>query len=244
MFSRLLASGAFAALLLSSPWLCPIASANVIVTGTRVIYPAAEREVTVRVENAGDEASLVQLWADKGNDQLKADEADAPFLIVPPITRIEPGKGQSLRLIFTQAQVPSDRESVYWLNMLDVPPLPKDSENYMQVAFRTRLKVFLRPSGLVGEPEEAPAAITWALVKSEKGMALRGTNKSAYYVSFNEVSAVTPTKTFKGTGGMIAPGSTAEFAIDGLPPQLPAGSSVRFTWINDYGAVTTETHPL
>ncbi|WP_097085683.1 MULTISPECIES: molecular chaperone [unclassified Pseudomonas] len=239
----MLARCAFA-LVLSAPWLCGNVWANVVVVGTRVIYPATEKEIAVRLENSGNEASLVQMWADKGNDQLKADNADAPFLIVPPITRIEPGKGQSMRLIFTQVPVPGDRESVYWLNVLDVPPLAKDRENYMQVAFRTRLKIFLRPAGLAGEPEDAPRAVTWALVKGQAGMALRATNPSAYYVSFNDVAAVTPTATFKGPAGMIPPKGTAEFAIEGLPAQLPAGSSVRLSWVNDFGAVYPVTRPL
>ncbi len=243
MFIGMLARSAFV-VLLGAPWLCGNAWANVIVVGTRVIYAAAEKEVTVRLENSGDEAALVQLWADRGNDQLKADNADAPFLIVPPITRIEPRKGQSIRLIYTQASVPNDRESVFWLNILDVPPLAKDRENYMQVAFRTRLKIFLRPDGLVDEPEQAPRSLSWALVKGDKGMALRATNPSPYYVSFNEVAAVTPTSTFKGTAGMIPPKSTAEIAIEGLPSQLPKGSSVRLNWVNDFGAVATLTRPL
>ena len=41
------------------------ANANVIITGTRVIYPAGQKNVIVKLENNDDSAALVQAWIAK-----------------------------------------------------------------------------------------------------------------------------------------------------------------------------------
>jgi len=99
------------------------ASASVIVGGTRVVYPLDQREVTVRLENDSKNPSLVQVWMDDGNADAKPGETKVPFLITPPIFRMEPRKTQMLRVIFSgDTSLPQDRESVYWFNVLDIPP--------------------------------------------------------------------------------------------------------------------------
>ncbi|TID15846.1 molecular chaperone [Avibacterium paragallinarum] len=42
-------------------------SANVIITGTRVIYPSNQKNVSVQLTNAGTNPSLVQAWIDNGD---------------------------------------------------------------------------------------------------------------------------------------------------------------------------------
>ncbi|WP_251677901.1 fimbria/pilus periplasmic chaperone [Escherichia coli] len=66
------------------------------------------------------------------------------LLLPPPINRVDPGKGQTLRVTFTDLPLPTDRESVFWLNVLEIPTRyePKSNDNYLQVAFRTRIKLF------------------------------------------------------------------------------------------------------
>src|SRR6185312_1276720 len=100
----------------------PEATAGVVVNGTRVVYPAAKREVTISLRNAGETPSLVQAWLDAGNPQSKPGEAHVPFVLSPPLFRLDPTKVQSLRLVYTRDPLPEDRESVFWLNVLDVPP--------------------------------------------------------------------------------------------------------------------------
>ncbi len=82
---------------------CQDALAGVVVNGTRVIYPAQAREVTVQVDNVGESPALVQAWIDSGDANQTADTSDAPFVLTPPIARVEPGRSQALRLIFSGA---------------------------------------------------------------------------------------------------------------------------------------------
>lgn len=210
---------------------CHHALAGVVVNGTRVIYPAQSREVTVQIDNVGDSPALVQAWIDDGDVNQTADTAKAPFVLTPPISRVEPGRSQALRVIFSGAQLPADRESVFWLNVLDVPPSPEKTDdgeqNYLQVAFRSRLKLFYRPRGLPGAANDAPATLRW----SRNGDRLRVENPSPFHVTLAEVHAVSQTgeKAVEDKGKMVSPMQSAEFVA---PADL---DQVRFITINDYG---------
>src|SRR6478609_879117 len=151
---RLLALSAFA---------FGLCHAAIVITGTRVVYPAEEREVTVKMNNTGTLPALVQTWIDDGNEKTSAQEKSVPFALLPPIFRIDPGKGQSVRMTYTKEPLPQDRESVFWLNVLEIPPRPdaelRDSRNILQMAFRSRIKIFFRPKGLPGNANEAIAGL-------------------------------------------------------------------------------------
>lgn len=213
------------------------ATAGVVINGTRVIYPAQSREVTVQVDNVGDAPALVQAWVDSGDPDQTADTSSAPFVLTPPISRVEPGRSQALRLIFSGAQLPTDRESVFWLNVLDVPPSPENTgdeeQNFLQVAFRSRLKLFYRPQGLTGNANDAPSSLRW----SRHGDRLRVDNPSPYYVTLAEVRAVTGSneRPVEEEGTMVEPKQNLEFTV---PADI---EQVRFTTINDYGGRVEHT---
>ncbi|MFC0226905.1 fimbrial biogenesis chaperone [Serratia aquatilis] len=221
--------------------------ANIVISGTRVIYPAKEREVTVKTTNMGKEPSLAQVWVDRGDPNARADNANAPFLVTPPLVRIEPGKGQAFRVVFTGESLPKDRESLFWFNLLDVPPLPKDADaNVMQVAYRSRIKLFYRPDGLAGNPVKAAESLTWTRGAASKGgTVLQVRNNSAFYVSLASVSLKSGTTSVKTDGGYtLAPFSTQDVTLKG-PGTLPAGQAdLTYSWVNDYGAAVSQTSTL
>lgn len=213
------------------------AAANVVIAGTRVVYPANEREITIKLDNVGNEPALIQAWVDTGNPDSRPDQANAPFLLMPPVARISPQRSQTLRMTYTHDPLPQDVESVFWLNVLDVPPLPKSADsNFMQVAFRSRIKVFFRPEGLKGYAEDTPAAITWTLVAKGKGFALRGTNPTVFNASYNKTELLVGGKIYSSKGGMIPARGTFEFPLEGLQDRPQGSATVRYEWLNDYGA--------
>src|SRR5579863_9536019 len=223
------------------------ANANVVIGGTRVIYPADQREVTVKLSNAGDQPALVQAWIDSGDVDAPPEKSNAPFVLTPPLTRIEPGRGLTLRLVYTQEPLPADRESVFYLNTLDIPPdaKPGDDRNLLQVAFRTRIKIFFRPAGLPGNPDEAAEQLKWKLVRDASGgYALDCSNDSAYHVSFNEVGIAHAGQVASGGGGMVSPHGTTRFLLNDLT-SLPSGPlELRYTSVNDYGAPVAHQQPI
>ncbi|MDN6859912.1 fimbria/pilus periplasmic chaperone [Pseudomonas sp. CAN2814] len=215
-----------------------LAHAGIEINGTRVVYPAGKSEVSVSMVNNDKDARLVQAWVDTGDASVRPETTKAPFVITPPLSRVNPGKGQTLRLIFTKAQVPQDRETVFWLNVLEIPPKPKaaqgEESNYLQFAVRSRLKIFYRPSGLPGSPDEAVKAIHWRLLAKGNGYAVECDNPSAYNVSFSNVNLKgAPRDERVSKGGMCPAKGKETFAVMGGPEG--SGGKVVFTSINDYG---------
>lgn len=219
---------------------CAAASANsgVVITGTRVVYPEESREVSIRMRNADEKPLLVQAWIDDGAINASPATLDVPFLVTPPVSRVEPQKGQTLRIVYVGADLPRDRESLYFLNVLEVPPKTerKQDENYMQLAVRTRLKLFLRPTGLPTQIEEAPKALTWEL--GAKGE-VQVRNPTPYYVTFSRVQANIAGAQVVFNQDMVAPFGSLELtrAVGKATDKLPAtANQIRFGVINDYGA--------
>ena len=217
------------------------AHAGIVVGATRVVFPGASRDVSVRVENKGQDPALVQAWIDDGDDRSSPENARAPFAITPPIFRIDPGRGHALRIVHVGAPPPADHEALYWLNVLEIPPSPEAGKgvNTLQFAFRHRLKLLHRPSGLDVVPADSPAVLKWSIEGKGASRRLRVDNPSPYVMSFNEVTIVagkTPAASYPLGGGMALAKGQASWPLL-KETTLPAGVSVRFATINDYGAV-------
>ena len=71
---------------------------NVIITGTRIIYPEAAQSMSVQLTNNSNTPSLVQSWIDDGNINSTPENSDAPFYLYPPIIKIEGLQGQQLKI--------------------------------------------------------------------------------------------------------------------------------------------------
>lgn len=224
-----------AAALLALPGAIASAFAGVVIEGTRVVYPGREREVTVKMTNKGDGPVLMQVWADRGDAHSQPQTADAPFLITPPIFRLDAGKGQSVRVVFAGEDVPADRESLFWFNSLEVPAMPADTDrNYMQIALRSRLKLFYRPAGLRGDLPAAVEGVVWQVRPTAQGYALHGENPSPYHVTFTKLLVIQDGQRYDAQSGMIDPLSSRDFPLTGFPGKR-AGARVSYGWMSDYG---------
>ncbi|BCG00677.1 hypothetical protein PPGU19_052450 [Paraburkholderia sp. PGU19] len=100
------------------------ARASVTIGATRVVYPLDQREVTVKLTNDSRNPSLVQVWLDSGDANAKIDESRTPFVITPPIFRMNAGRSQTLRIIYSGDALPQDRESVYCSTCWTCRPKP------------------------------------------------------------------------------------------------------------------------
>ncbi|GGA34519.1 fimbrial biogenesis chaperone [Dyella nitratireducens] len=224
------------------------AEATVVINGTRVVYPAQDSDVTVQIENRGSTPSLVQVWLDAGDEKATPENVKVPFTITPPLFRLDGGKSASVRMVYTKEPLPSDKESLFWLNVLEVPSKSSDDgSSRLDFAYRTRIKVFFRPSRLPGNAASAAHKLTWKLVDGEggKGAALQVTNPTPYYVNFAQVGLSIGERSVNGDGGgMVAPGGTAVFPIKELASRPAGDVKAQFNVISDYGAVSTIVQPL
>ncbi|WP_421096168.1 fimbria/pilus periplasmic chaperone [Pseudomonas sp. 16FHM2] len=212
-----------------------------MITGTRLIYPSDQKEITVKLNNNGTQPALTQSWIDTGSVESTPTSSKAPFVLSPPVARIDPAKGQSLRVMFTGAPLAQDKESVFWLNVLEIPPKPQGAEdlNTLQMAFRSRIKLFYRPMTLPGTASEAIEQVQWQLVpaRSGQGMALQAFNPTAFHVSLVELDLVAGAQRDRSEDGMVGPGETRQFLLPTLKRRPVGAAHVEFNAINDYGAL-------
>ncbi|GLQ48192.1 fimbria-related chaperone [Dyella lipolytica] len=219
------------------------ANASVLIAGTRVVFPAQDGEVTVRLTNDNAHPALVEAWIDNGDPKSTPDKVNVPFLITPPLFRMEAHKDQSLRIISTPTQLPSDRESLFWLNVLEIPPKPSGEEaagkNLLQFAIRSRLKLFYRPAHLPGDAQKAPEQVTWKAVADGQGYALEVRNPTPYHVTIVKLSLDVGGKSYSADTGMVDPLGVLHLKVKGLTATPAAGTSVAYDIVNDYGATAS-----
>lgn len=236
-----LASGAVAALSL----LTPLCHAGVIIHGTRVIYPAERQEVVVRLENRGSRPVLVQAWLDTGDRHSTPVTAQTPVTVSPLIARIEPHQQQALRLRYSGEPLPTDRESLFWLNVLEIPPRSADAEqnNHIELSFRTRLRVFLRPQALPYSVASAVSKLQWKLVAQDRGWALQVTNPTPYHISLASVALLSAGKRFSkapnqaANDSLLLPAGHVKLFALPLLRNCPSDTAmVEFTSVSDFGA--------
>ncbi|GAB7129000.1 fimbrial chaperone [Silvimonas sp. JCM 19000] len=219
------------------------ATADVVISGTRAVYNGKDREITVRLTNGGKRPLLAQSWIDDGAAEQRPEEIKVPFTLTPPVARLDAGKGQSLRIAYTQEALPTDRESLFWLNVLEVPPKSKatgDDANTLQLAFRTRIKLFFRPVGLVGEASAAPALLTWQLQTDPAdphAVMLQVANPSPFHVSLAGIDVSAAGTKANAEAGMVAPHSQKQFALKGLKGKPAGPVTIDYHFINDFGGV-------
>lgn len=209
--------------------ICFTAHAGIVIDSTRVIYPADKKEVTVSLKNTGTHPTLIQSWIDTGDPLASPGKSTVPFVIMPPITRIDGGKGQTLRLIYTGKALPEDRESIFWLNVLAVPPKKADAKSHLlNVAYQTRIKLFFRPSSLNLKANDAAQKLQW---KIESG-ALSVFNPTPYYISLLNVEWLKAGTSVSVAGEMVSPFGQIRLEKREIPDGI---SSVDYTIIDDLG---------
>lgn len=127
--------------------------AGIMPSQSRIVYHQLDRAQAIMLANTNDYPVIVQTWIDKGEGS--PDSPNIPFISIPPVTQLASGDMKGVRIIYTQALIPQDRESLFWLNMYEVPPEKKGtiSENSMLVTMNTQIKLFYRPKGVIGIPE-------------------------------------------------------------------------------------------
>lgn len=198
--------------------------AGVIIGGTRVIFDGNKKEAAISVNNPDSTPYLIQSWI----DTLAGGAEKAPFIITPPLYRLDKGQ-QNVERIVLAGVLPQNKESLFWLNIKTIPSAAK-VDNTLQVAVKTRIKLIYRPAAMKGaNPDDVADKLTW----QRSGQQLQVTNPTSFVMNFNEISV----------GGKkinevsyVLPGATATFA---LPPSV-SGGGVKFKIINDYGSPGSE----
>lgn len=213
-----------------------LAHAGVVLGGTRVIYPANLAEVQVALKNKdNDKRYLVHSWVSN------IDDSKAPFIITPPIYKLDENHQTLLHVVYTgsQSSVPQDRESLYMANVKSVSAIPEAlrDNNTLQFAIKTKLKLFYRPVSL----KESEAKTAWqSLQFSRSQNQLIVKNPTPFYVTFGRLTVAG--KEIKPAAGQQTPSAltmmVAPFGEQRFPLSSSAKEDVVWTAINDFGSET------
>ncbi len=205
------------------------------VVGTRFVYPGDARALTILARNGGAEPILVQAWLDVGDANADPDRLRVPFVVTPPLVRLDPARPLAIRVQSIGSDLPTDRESCFWINLLEVPPAAPTHDNTLRIAYRLRMKLLYRPPGLAGDPDRAPNALTWTRANRQAAPTIVATNPTPYYVTLTRVLL---------NGEPVVPASRA---VDIAPfdrAEIPAGTrsdgkgdaEIVFDAVDDSGA--------
>lgn len=216
----------------------------VTMMGTRVVYPGDARERMLQFTNEGKAPNIVQVWIDEGDPQATLETARSPFVVTPQVFLVEPQAGQVARVVVADAaSLPSDRESVFYLNFSQVPALKKSDQdrNRLVLLVNSRLKLFYRPAGLPGSSAAIgdQLQVNW----SDKGITVH--NPTAYHAVVLNAELLS-----NGKGrpvpnvDMIAPKSSATWPMEQGAQPRTGPRTLRLGIINDFGATVYSDHSL
>lgn len=214
------------------------AQASVVITGTRVIYPGDAQGKIVQITNQDPFPNVVQTWIDTNDSASMPETAKAPFWVNPPVARIAPGNGQTLRIIYTGSSLPQDRESLFYLNVLQIPPRNSANfgKNQVLLMLRNRLKLFYRPVALASGSERLPEKLRFSLVQEHGAWRVQVKNLSGYYASFSSATLSVGERRWQLLPSMISPLGQTEWSA-AKPSDLPSGKAqLNAQLINDFGA--------
>lgn len=206
--------------------------AGIIVGGTRVIYNGGLREANISVNNPDKIPYLIQAWADGAGQKSENKSAPkAPFLVTPPIFRLDPGKENLLRIIRTGGTFPNDRESIYWVNVKSIPAMVKRDSNVLQVSVKTRIKLFYRPEGINSPTEDDYKKLSFR----RDGNVIKVSNPTPYYITF--LSLNIGDESIDTTSTMVPPLGTITYSLK----KTPSVNQVTWRVINDFGGGSKPT---
>ncbi|MCG3463604.1 molecular chaperone [Xenorhabdus bovienii] len=206
--------------------------AGIALSSTRVIYEASQREATISVINDSKEnVYLIQSWVNTFTTTTELSDRKAPFLVTPPLFRLDGEQENRLRIILTDDSLPQDRESVFWLNVKAIPAVEKNDANRLLISVKNRIKLFYRPAGLT---EKLADNAYQQLTFSRQNGQLVVQNPTPFHISFHNITV--------GNNPVPEAGMVAPFSRRQWP--LPAGSGNTVTWraINDFGGTTEPQH--
>ncbi|HAX5210029.1 TPA: molecular chaperone [Escherichia coli] len=189
---------------------------------TRVIFDSESDSASFTVKNAS--LHMPFLLKATVND-YNTGNSKVPFFITPPLNRIEADNSVQFRInkLGSVMKLPKERESLFAINVLAIPPQKDNSA--VQIGLNTRIKLIFRPHEINNKSyiEKLPEKLIFA--KRTDGIEIK--NPTPYFItigqmSFNGLLA-------KGSAKMLEPFS--ETVIHEINV-----NSLSFSIINDYGA--------
>lgn len=200
--------------------------AGLILNGTRFIYDEETSRKQVTITNNSENKMGAQIWIEPYDD-LKGNASytgQGHFTASPSLIKIDPGKKVQVNLVNIIDDLPKGHESIYWLNVQEIPQKSDIDAPAIVFAQRIKVKLIYRPKGL-GERYEAEQM---QLVLCDKGN-LRFENATGFIFSPLSYSIEGKKTTFSK---VLLPGETIlSDTVESCPEKIS------LELINDFGGI-------
>ncbi|OON39437.1 hypothetical protein BTJ39_14255 [Izhakiella australiensis] len=158
------------------------------INATRLIYKQGEKSINTEVRNTTTGDTYLVSASVIGTSEGKQSRY---FIVTPPLFRLEAGETNKIRISMLNADLPHDRESLFFFKATAIPSAKekkknaKEDQTFGAVKFGVSniIKLFYRPDGLHSSPEDAQRKLRFVPEKN----GIKVTNDSPYYVSFSSI---------------------------------------------------------
>jgi len=202
------------------------AQAGVVTNSTRVIVNGAKKEAVISLGNPDKSSWKIEAWVDADGAKRGL---TSPFCVTPPSFRLDAGNREFLRIAYKDDRQPTDRESLFRLNVKSTPDFPVGKSPSLVMSVNQRLKVFYRPVGLKAPSESDYKKLSF----HRQGKNLRVNNPTPYYMTF--YSLALGGKEVNTSGKMVPPKGKVNYLL----PAGYLGNTLTWQVINDYGGKTS-----
>lgn len=207
---------------------------SVVLGASRVIYNPDSNGALLTISNPQDYPILVHSQV-MGPDR----EKKGPFIVTPPLMRLDGQQSSRLRIVRTGGEFANDRESLQWICVKGIPPKAGDAWNKsgnteqsnresvsltVKLSINNCIKLFVRPLSLKGQSEDAGKKIRWV----HEGGGITGYNDSPFYVN---ISSLTTNGKPVSNVNYIAPFSSQGYVL----PKTSFPAEIEWKTINDFG---------
>lgn len=144
-----------------------------VLNSTRYVFDEKRENISVQVDNQSTQEYGGQIWIEN-QDQ---DDKNVYFVPSPTFFKVADQHKQILRILKINDALPKDKESLFWINVQEIPKAPKDGTNALSIALHTQVKMIYRPDILKDKRENAEKNIK--LINDESSTVLF--NDSPYY---------------------------------------------------------------
>ncbi|VXC69913.1 Fimbrial chaperone protein [Enterobacterales bacterium 8AC] len=197
----------------------------------RVIYSESDQKgVTLTVNNKSAAPYLMQSWIrpvdpNTGDVDLNySGQQKMPFIVTPPLARLEANSELTLRIRRNGEPLPTDRESVFFISMKAVPAKKEATEpgdsGQMALTVVSNMKLFYRPAGLA---KHAVADVASQLQFHREGDTLIANNPTPYWLTFSQLKVGNVELGKPALRLMVPPKGQQRYA-------LPTGANGKVAW--------------
>ena len=162
----------------------PTSQAALTLSGTRVVFDSDKRSTSLIIANPSNRTFAVQTWVNTAADDATT---AVPLIPSPPLFRLNPGKEQHVQINGLPNTLPMDRESLFYFNVQEIPQADADNNNVLNIALRTRIKLFYRPHQLKDNPVARLKELQWSIKTVGGQSQLIVNNPTPFHVSFNRL---------------------------------------------------------